>query len=92
MLSIVIKERIKVVLKKDETYLLSFIWASHTKSSGGGLLLHHWGAVHCTVTVSPTIASGPCSLVSTVLINKASSISRASLLRVNGSAIFKLVP
>ena len=34
MLSIFIKERIKVVLKMDETYLLSFVWASHTQSTG----------------------------------------------------------
>ena len=34
MLSIVIKVRFKVVLKKDETYLLSFVWASHTQSTG----------------------------------------------------------
>ena len=92
MLSIVIKERIKVVLKMDETYLLSFVWASNTQSTGGGLLLHDRSAVHGTVTVSPAIASGPCSLVSTVLINEASSIPCASLLRVNGAAIFKLVP
>ena len=34
MLINVIKERIKVVLKMDETYLLSFVWASHTQSTG----------------------------------------------------------